>query len=75
MPPNIMALYPNWLILYVLDNVIPMIMLLLGALKILIKSGRDLQRAFDIDYYRFIMIVAELFQKAKKIIYNFNEND
>ena len=63
MPPNIMALYPNWLILYVLDNVIPMIMLLLGALKILIKSGRDLQRAFDIDYYRFIMIVAELFQK------------
>ena len=49
MPPNIMALYPNWLILYVLDNVIPMIMLLLGALKILIKSGRDLQRAFDID--------------------------
>ena len=63
MPPNIMALYPNWLILYVLDNVIPMIMLLLGALKILIKSGRDLQRAFDIDYYQFIMIVAELFQK------------
>jgi hypothetical protein len=63
MPPNIMALYPNWLILYVLDNVIPMIMLLLGALKILIKSGRDLQRAFDIDYYRFIMVVAELFQK------------
>jgi hypothetical protein len=63
MPPNIMALYPNWLILYVLDNVIPMIMLLLGALKILIKSGRDLQRAFNIDYYRFIMIVAELFQK------------
>ena len=64
MPPNIMALYPNWLILYVLDNVIPMIMLALGALKILIKSGKDLQKAFDIDYYSFIMNMVELFQKS-----------
>ena len=48
-PPNEMALYPNWLILYVLRIVIPMIMLVLVALKIAIKSGKDLQRAFDID--------------------------
>ena len=48
-PPNEMALYPNWLILYVLRIVIPMTMLLLVALKILIKSGKDLQRAFNID--------------------------
>ena len=48
-PPNEMALYPNWLILYVLRIVIPMIMLVLVALKIVIKSGKDLQRAFDID--------------------------
>ena len=63
MPPNEMALYPNWLILYGLRIVIPMLMLGLVALKILIKNGRDLQRAFDIDYYRFIMIVSELFQR------------
>ena len=43
-----MALYPNWLILYVLRVVIPMLMLVLVAIKILIKSGRDIQRAFDI---------------------------
>ena len=49
MPPNEMALYPNWLILYGLRIVIPMLMLVLVALKILIKNGRDLQRAFDID--------------------------
>ena len=49
MPPNEMALYPNWLILYVIRIVIPMIMLLLVALKILIKSGKDIKRAFDID--------------------------
>ena len=49
LPPNEMALSPNWLILYVLRIVIPMLMLGLVALKILIKNGRDLQRAFDID--------------------------
>ena len=72
MPPNEMALYPNWLILYVLRIVIPMIMLVLVALKILIKSGKDLQRAFDIDYYSMWLNCSK---KAKKIIYNFNEND
>ena len=49
MPPNEMALYPNWLTLYVLRIVIPMLMLVLVALKILIKTSRELQRAFDID--------------------------
>ena len=51
LPPNEMALSPNWLILYVLRIVIPMLMLGLVALKILIKNGRDLQRAFDIPYF------------------------
>ena len=66
-PPNEMALYPNWLILYVLRIVIPMIMLVLVALKIVIKSGKDLQREFDIDlkHLPFIMNVVELFQKSK----------
>ena len=66
-PPNEMALYPNWLILYVLQIVIPMIMLVLVALKIVIKSGKDFQRAFDIDlkHLPFIMNVVELFQKSK----------
>ena len=49
LPPNEMALSPNWLILYVLRIVIPMLMLGLVALKILIKNGRDIRRAFDID--------------------------
>ena len=58
MPPNEMALYPNWLILYVLRIVIPMLMLVLVALKILIKSGRDLQRAFDIH------LIPSIYSKA-----------
>ena len=58
MPPNEMALYPNWLILYVLRIVIPMLMLVLVALKILIKSGRDLQRAFDIH------LIPSIYNKA-----------
>ena len=49
MPSNEMSLYPNWLILYFLRIVIPMLRLVLVALKILIKSGRDLKRAFDIS--------------------------
>ena len=44
-----MALYPNWLILYVLRIIIPMLILVIVALKILIKSGRDIQREFDVD--------------------------
>ena len=49
MAPNEMALYPNWLILYVLRIIIPMLILVIVALKILIKSGRDIQREFDVD--------------------------
>ena len=66
MPPNEMALYPNWMILYVLRNVIPMVMLVLVALKIVIKSGKDLQRAFDIDLTP--SIYTNCSKKAKKII-------
>ena len=60
LPPNEMALYPNWLILYVLRIVIPMLMLGLVALKILIKNGRDLQRAFDIDLIPSFYRVSQL---------------
>ena len=64
LPPNEMALYPNWLILYVLRIVIPMLMLGLVALKILIKNGRDLQRAFDIDltpsFYSKVPIISTI---------------
>ena len=66
LPPNEMALSPNWLILYVLRIVIPMIMLVLAALKIVIKSGKDLQRAFDIDLTP--PIYTNCSKKAKKII-------
>ena len=48
MAPNEMALYPNWLILYVLRIIIPMLILVIVALKIQIKSGRDIQREFDL---------------------------
>ena len=43
-----MALYPNWLIVYVLRVIIPMLILFIIAVKILLKSGKELQRAFDI---------------------------
>ena len=43
-----MASYPNWLIVYVLRVIIPMLMLIIIAVKILLKSGREIQRAFDI---------------------------
>ena len=72
-PPNEMALYPNWLILYGLRIVIPMLMLVLVALKILIKSGRDLQREFDIDLTPSIYNYC-CSKKAKQIIYDFDEN-
>ena len=48
MSPNQMALYPNWLIVYVLRVIIPMLMLIIIALKILLKSGKEIQREFDI---------------------------
>ena len=43
-----MALYPNWLIVYVLRVIIPMLMLIIIAVKILLKSGKEIQREFDI---------------------------
>ena len=68
MAPNEMALYPNWLILYVLRIIIPMLILVIVALRILIKSGRDIQREFDIvltpSIYKLLM--AELSQKREE---------
>ena len=43
-----MALYPNWLIVYVIRIIVPMLMLIIIAVKILLKSGREIKRAFDI---------------------------
>ena len=39
-----MALYPNWLILYFLQVIIPMLMLIVTALKILLKNGKVMLR-------------------------------
>ena len=50
MPKNQLALYPTWLILYVIRVIVPMLILLIVALKILLKSGKQIQRAFDIQY-------------------------
>ena len=44
-----MALYPEWLIVYVLRVIVPMLILIIIAIKILLKSGREIQRAFDIE--------------------------
>ena len=71
MAPNEMALYPNWLILYVLRIIIPMLILVIVALRILIKSGRDIQREFDIDLTSLMM--AELSRKREKKIICYSE--
>jgi hypothetical protein len=47
MPSNQMALYPKWLIVYVLRVIVPMLILIIIAVKILLKSGREIQRAFE----------------------------
>ena len=46
LPPKEMSIYPNWLIIYVSKIIIPMLMMVTIALKILLKSGRGLRRAF-----------------------------
>ena len=48
MPPNEMALYPNWLIVYVLRVIVPMLILFFIAVKIVLKSGKEIKRVFDI---------------------------
>ena len=48
MPPNEMALYPNWLIVYVLRVIVPMLILFFIAVKIVLKSGKEIQRVFNI---------------------------
>ena len=47
MPPNEMASYPNWLIVYVLRVIVPMLILFFIAVKIVLKSGKEIQRVFD----------------------------
>ena len=48
MPPNHIAVYPNWLIVYVLRVIVPMLMMIIVAAKILLKSGKEIQRAYYI---------------------------
>ena len=48
MPPNQIAVYPNWLIVYVLRVIVPMLMMIIVAAKILLKSGNEIQRAYYI---------------------------
>ena len=48
MPKKQMALYPEWLIVYVLRVIVPMLILIIIAVKILLKSGREIQWAFNI---------------------------
>ena len=48
MPPNQLALYPNWLIVYFFRIIVPMLMLIIVAVKILMKSGKEIQRAYYI---------------------------
>ena len=50
MPKNQLALYPTWLILYVIRVIVPMLMLIIVALKVLLKSGKQIQRAFGVQY-------------------------
>jgi hypothetical protein len=40
MPPNQMALYPNWLIVYVIRILVPMLMLIIAALQILLMARK-----------------------------------
>ena len=48
MPQNQMAMYPHWLIVYVLRVIVPMLILFFIAVKIVLKSGKEIQRVFDI---------------------------
>ena len=40
MPPNQMALYPNWLIVYAIRIIVPMLMLIIAALQILLMARK-----------------------------------
>ena len=42
-----MLLYPEWLIDYALRVIVPMLTLIIIAVKILLKSGREIQREFN----------------------------
>ena len=38
MSPNQMAMYPEWLIVYILRVIVPMLVLIIIAVKILLKT-------------------------------------
>ena len=59
MPTNQFALYPTWLILYVIRVIIPMLMLIIKASKILLKSGKKIQREFNIEYIRALPDISD----------------
>ena len=44
--PNQLALYPNWILLYFLKIILPMLVMVAVASKILIKNGKELRREF-----------------------------
>ena len=44
--PNQLAIYPNWILLYLLKIILPMLGMVAVASKILIKNGKELQREF-----------------------------
>ena len=44
--PNQLALYPNWILLYLLKIILPMLAMVAIASKILIKNGKELRREF-----------------------------
>ena len=59
--PNEMAMYPNWLILYIKQIILPMVVMVIIALKILLKFGRDLQRRpevwiIDPSFYNMLIL-------------------
>ena len=45
-PPNQLAVYPNWLTAYFLQIAVPMLGMVSIAFKIMLKNGKDLRREF-----------------------------
>ena len=44
--PNQLVVYPNWILLYLLKIILPMLVMVAAASKILIKNGKELRREF-----------------------------
>ena len=68
-----MAMYPNWLILYIKQIILPMVVMVIIALKILLKFGRDLQRrpeVWIIDPSFYNMFILESLEHGKQQLFN-----